>query len=48
LGKKSKRIVAATIVKVGNDIRRQLNKYGELGKDEKDEGRDGGTIFDDH
>jgi hypothetical protein len=25
-----------------------LNKYGELGRDEKDEGRDGVTIFDDH
>jgi hypothetical protein len=30
----------------GNDIRRQLNKYGELGRDEKDEERDGVTIFD--
>jgi hypothetical protein len=32
----------------GNDIRRPLIKYGELGRDEKDEGRDGVTIFDDN
>jgi hypothetical protein len=33
---------------LGNDIRRPLNKYGEFGRDEKDEGRDGAKIFDDH
>jgi hypothetical protein len=32
----------------GNDNRRPLIKYGELGGDEKDKGRDGVTIFDDH
>jgi hypothetical protein len=32
----------------GSDIRRPLNKNRELGRDEKDEGRDGATKFDDH
>jgi hypothetical protein len=32
----------------GSDNRRQLNKNGELGKDEKDEGWDGDTIFGDY